>query len=141
MSKSSQIELATKVKAIRAVLTAGMQRPIIVQQRESQADRKVIGPCWVSRVMFPAPLEHTICELVHEVIQLLGEGSGEYTMPALEPVYAEWTGFRAHVSAKEAEPPIPEVEKYACLMNEVINPLTILYIYGGGHSYAISSPT
>lgn len=136
MSQSSQIRLASEVKAIRAALTAGMLRTITVQQRESQADRKVTGPCWVSRVVLPAPLENTICELVREVIQLLGEGSEEYTMPALEPVYAEWTGFRAHVSAKEPEPPVPEAEKYKCLMKEVTNSLTILYIYGGGHSYA-----
>lgn len=136
MSEKSKRKLALEVEGIRAVLTAGMPLPITVQQQLSQGDRKGAGPCWVSRVTFPAPHENSLCELVRGAIEELGEGGEEYTMPALEPVHAQWTGFRANVSAKEPEPSISETDKYKCMMKEVTSPVTILYMYGGGHTYA-----
>ena len=134
MSDFSEAQLAADIDFIRAALTATTSDPIITQQIASQRGPKFLGRCWVSRVTFPAPTEASVSSLLAAVIEHLGDGGEAYTMPLLEPVEAHWTGFRSGVSAREPEPPIPEVDKYAGLMKEVTSPITILYAYGGGHT-------
>ena len=133
MHNISKSELAAAVKRARGMMTATMSGPVTKRQRETSADREAKGPSWVSRVVFPAPPEDSIRQIICDAISVLGVGDEKYITPAVENVQAQWTGFRAGVPKVEPEPLISEPEKFDCLMREVSKPLTILYAYGGAH--------
>ncbi len=133
MTTISKSELAVAVKRARDMMLSGMSGPVTKRQRETAADREAKGPSWVSRVTFPAPPEDDVRQLICDAVSALGVGDEKYTIPVIENVQAQWTGFRAHVPRMEPEPLISEVEKFDCLMREVSCPITILYAYGGAH--------
>lgn len=88
----------------------------------------------MSKVTIPGPEEDDIRQALFKVIEALkepGEAPGGFTEPALLPVEAEWTGYRANATEDSAEPSISEAEKYSEMMKEVSSPTTVLYIHGG----------
>ena len=137
MQYTSKTYLAARVKQARAAVTTRLSTAVATSQRETTSDREAKGPSWVSRVTFSPPQEHDVLQVIADAIETLGTGDEKYVCPTLEPVHAQWTGFRAGVSKQEPEPKVTEEEKYHYVMKEVENPITVLYAYGGLHQYAL----
>lgn len=122
------------VKIIR-VLTGGPPQTISRMQKLSMRDPGVKGKMWVSRVEFPIPeeVEGGVRDVTLRSIKELGDGSEKYWEPSLEPLEAEWTGYRKDAKSDEAEPSIAESAKYDNLMKEVTSDVVVLYFHGGAH--------
>ena len=135
MAKPSRTELAALVKKSRTLLAQGLATPVLLRQQQTTGDRPAKGRVWVSRVTFPAPVEDDVRQIVLDAIEELVPSSKDkvYPQPTLANVQAQWTGFRSGVTLKEPEPAISEEEKFSNMMREVHNPITIIYMYGGGH--------
>lgn len=133
MASISKSDFAAAVKRARDMMAAGMSGPVTKRQRETTADREAKGPSWVSRVILPAPPEDDVRQIICDAVSALGVGDEKYTIPTIEHVHAQWTGFRAGVPKMEPESLASEAEKFDCLMREVSSPITLLYAYGGAH--------
>ena len=134
MASLSREDLSTTIETIREFTRVRMlNTPVGTLQRETKGDREAKGPSWVSRVTLTAPAENDACQIVLDAIDNLGTGNELYTLPDLNDVCAQWTGFRAGVGEKEPEPKLSEAEKFICLCKEVRTPTTILYAHGGGN--------
>ncbi len=59
------------------------------------------GPSWVR---LPAPPEDHVRQLIYDAVSALGVGDEKYTIPVIENMQAQWTGFRAHVPRMESGP-------------------------------------
>ncbi|KAL8673515.1 MAG: hypothetical protein Q9168_002072 [Polycauliona sp. 1 TL-2023] len=117
------------IEAIRGFVTARMLgTPVGTLQQETVADRGAKGPCWVSRVVLPAPTERDVLDVILDAIKGLSIGNESYTMPTICDVHAQWTGHRTGVQKDEPEPDISEAEKFGHLQAEVANPVTILLL-------------
>ncbi|KAI4287400.1 MAG: hypothetical protein L6R35_003342 [Caloplaca aegaea] len=127
-------DLSDAIKIIRTFVTARiLGTPVGTLQHETSADREARGPCWVSRVVLPAPVEKDALDIILDAVKGLGVGNERYTTPVVENVRAQWTGYRAGVPNDESEPNISEIEKFHRLQGEVENPITILYLHGGSN--------
>lgn len=133
-STSTKWDLRTEltIKIIREVLN-GEPWSISKQQKGTLKDPGVKGRMWISRVTMPAPTEDDLRQALFKAIDDMNEGDETYTRPTLEPVEAEWTGYRANVAKDAPEPSISEEEKYQNLMKEVTSDVTILYFHGGAY--------
>ncbi|KAK2754863.1 hypothetical protein FQN54_006756 [Arachnomyces sp. PD_36] len=129
-SKKWDLQTDLIVTVLRLILTYPHPPSITAQQEGSLKDPGVKGKMWVSKVEMPAP-EDAVRQLLFTAIQDLKEGGEEYTPPALEPVEAEWNGYRANVSDTEPEPGMSEPEKYENLTKEATTNVTLLYFHGG----------
>jgi acetyl esterase/lipase len=132
---SSKWDLRTAliVNIVRDMLTNSPPSTISKQQNDTLRDPGVKGKMWVSKVTMPAPSGNAIRDLLFEAIDALKQENEEYSKPALVPVEAEWTGYRADVAENAPEPSISEAEKYENLMKEVTNDVTLLYFHGGAY--------
>jgi hypothetical protein len=101
-------------------------------QRRSMKDPGIKGRMWVANVTMPKP-ESDILDALLEVIDHLKEGDETFETPEVLEVTAEWTGYRKGVSKKAPQPQISEQEKYAKMMEEVEEDLTVLYFHGGAY--------
>lgn len=139
MSLLSLPQILAAVNKIRERSAANTSQVSLRQQR-SLRDPGVRGPVWVSRVAFPAPEtgEGDITSLLSDAIQILGCGHEKYTAPSVLEVKAEWTGYRPGALPHESEPNISEKEKYQCLMGDIEDSCTVLYLHGG--SFMCSTP-
>lgn len=130
----SKEDFGTMIEKIRNFTTVRMlNTPVGTLQRETKGDREAKGPSWVSRVTLLAPVENDACQIVLDAIEHLGSGNEQYTLPALDNVCAQWTGFRAGVAENEPEPKFSEADKFIRLTKEVRTPTTVLYAHGGGN--------
>lgn len=126
--------LSDMISTIRGLLTARMlSTPVGTLQNETKADREARGPCWVSRVVLPAPIETDALDIILDAVRSLGNGSERYTVPTIENVHAQWTGYRAGVGKDNPEPSMAESEKFDKLQEEVTSPVNILYLHGGSN--------
>ncbi|KAI4286498.1 MAG: hypothetical protein L6R35_004253 [Caloplaca aegaea] len=132
---SSKWDLRTEliVRIIRSLLDNPVPTPLAKQQRWSLKDPGIKGKMWISKVTLPQPDEDDIRRVLIETIDSLGDGKGRYTVPAIVPVEAEWTGYRANVHHDRPRLDLPESQHYERLMAEVSSPVTILYFHGGAH--------
>ncbi|KAL9636603.1 MAG: hypothetical protein Q9204_002199 [Flavoplaca sp. TL-2023a] len=110
-----------------------LSTPVGTLQRETNSDRQARGPCWVSRVVLPAPVETDVLNIILDAVRSLGNGSERYMVPTIENVHAQWTGYRAGVGNDEPEPIMSESEKFDKLQKEVTSPVNVLYLHGGSH--------
>ena len=134
MENVTQKEFEIMIETMRNLTTAKMlSTPVGTLQRETGGDREAKGPSWVSRVKLPAPPEEDVRQIILDAIRILGTGKEQFTVPAIEPVQAQWTGFRAKVGESEPEPRLSEEEKFHCMSGEVRTSTTILYAHGGGN--------
>lgn len=101
MAIFSRSDLAAAIERARDMMVASMSGPVMKRQHEIAADREAKGPSWVSRVMFPAPRENDVCKVICDAIKALKVGNERYTIPMIENVRAQWTGFRAGVPKME----------------------------------------
>ncbi|KAL8680657.1 MAG: hypothetical protein Q9186_003142 [Xanthomendoza sp. 1 TL-2023] len=133
---SSKWDLRTEitVNIIRTLMDSPQPTPLLKQQTWSLKDPGIKGPMWISKVTLPKPEEQDIHHLLIEAIDRLNEGGeGTYTTPAILPVEAEWTGYRANVRHDRPRLDLSEAQHYERLMREVTSPTTILYFHGGAH--------
>lgn len=108
--------------------------PISVQQKRSMRDPGIKGPMWVSKVTLPAP-EDAVQDAVFKAIEDLKTGGETFDIPGVEPVEAEWTGYRSGVGKSAPQPDISEEEKYRKLQEESQSDMVILYFHGGAYLY------
>ncbi|PKX93487.1 alpha/beta hydrolase [Aspergillus novofumigatus IBT 16806] len=121
------LRTALTVTIIRNVLCNSPPSTISMQQRSTIQDPGVKGRMWGA-----------IRDVLSQAIRAIGTGDEEYLTPALAPVTAEWTGYRASVPHNAPEPSISEADKYKCLMEETTTDVTLLYFHGG--SYYLMDP-
>lgn len=125
------LRTALVVNIIREMLGNSPPSTISKQQEDTLRDPGVKGKMWVSKVTMPAPSEEAVLDLLVNTIDALKRGDESYSRPALLPVEAEWTCYRADVADNAPEPSISEAEKYENIMKEVTNDVTLLYFHGG----------
>lgn len=101
--------------------TRMLNTPVGTLQRETGGDCEAKRPSWVSRVKLAAPPEDDVRQIILDAIRILGTGKEQFTVPGVEPVQAQWTGFRANVGEGEREPKISEEEKFDCMSRDVRN--------------------
>ncbi|KAL8798967.1 MAG: hypothetical protein Q9182_006245 [Xanthomendoza sp. 2 TL-2023] len=132
---SSKWDLRTEitVNLIRSLLDSPQPTPLLKQQTWSLKDPGIKGPMWISKVTLPRPQEQDIRLALMEAIERLNGAEGTYTTPAILPVEAEWTGYRANVRHDRPRLDLSEAQHYQRLMGEVTSPVTILYFHGGAH--------
>lgn len=131
---SSKWDLKTEltINVLREMLCNGPRSTVSQQQKGTLRDPGVKGRMWISRVRVPAPQEDDVRQLLFKVIEELNvTGQETYIQPQPQPVEAEWTGYRSHVSKDAPEPSISEEAKYKNLMEEVTSEATVLYFHGG----------
>lgn len=133
MKSPTRADLASAVHTARETMRASFWQPVLKRQEETTRDREARGPCWVSRLTFPAPLEPDARQLLLAVIEYLGTGTEQFTHPALVDVPVHWVGQRQGVDKNAPEPKYSEIEKFEALNKEIETPLTIMYTYGGAH--------
>lgn len=132
-SSKWDLKQALIVTTLRSIM-AGSTSSITQQQSFSLRDPGVKGEMWVSSVTLPTP-EDDLRQLLFKVIAEMSEdGKESYTKPALEPVEAEWTGYRSGVASDAPAPQgLSEADKYSKMMQEVSSDVTILYFHGGAY--------
>ncbi|KAL8849740.1 MAG: hypothetical protein Q9221_005284 [Calogaya cf. arnoldii] len=134
-STSSKWDLRTEitVNIIRSLLGSPEPTPISKTQRWSLKDPGIKGRMWISKVTLANPEEDDIRSVLLEAIESLKRPDSVYTSPAVMPVEAEWTGYRANVRHDRPRLDLSEAQHYQKLMSEVTSPVTIIYFHGGAH--------
>lgn len=134
-SKYWDLRTELVIAVLRYMLNDAPPVTISRAQELSIRDRIIKGNMWVSKLTIPKPPEDDIRQVLFKAIEglkELGDASGGYQEPDVLPVEAEWTGYRAGVSAQSPEPAISEAEKFTEMMREVTSEVTVLYFHGGG---------
>ena len=129
---SAKWDLKTEliVKTLRALLDSPTPTPISKQQRNSLKDPGIKGKMWISKVTFPAP-DEDVRNILVTAVEEMKSGGEIYTVPAIAPVEAEWTGYRANMDSNRPRLDLSEKQHYDRLMSEVKSDVTILYFHGG----------
>ncbi|KAH8808431.1 acetyl-hydrolase [Xylogone sp. PMI_703] len=108
-----------------------------VQHVSTKGPAKITGRIWIGKVTLPRPEDDGIRQALFKTIDELSNEPGaeqkRFTEPALLPVEAEWTGYRAEAAEDTPQPPISEADQYHEMMKEVSSPTTILYFHGGAY--------
>ncbi|KAL8891828.1 MAG: hypothetical protein Q9215_001153 [Flavoplaca cf. flavocitrina] len=136
LSKTScQWDLRTEItiNLIRSLLDSPNPAPLSKTQRWSMKDPGIKGPMWIAKVTLPRPDEDDVRSVLVDAIESLKGADVVYTAPAILPVEAEWTGYRANVRHDRPRLDLSEDQHYQNLMSEVSSPITILYLHGGVH--------
>lgn len=128
------------------------REPLLKTQKSSFGDPTVKGRKWIAKCVIPATAVSPearqtgsdgeildVRQALARAISELGDGTETYQMPDVKDVEAEWTGSRAGVDKKTAQPDLPEHELYQRLMNDAnrTSDLTILYFHGGAYVYVL----
>ncbi|KAL8947094.1 MAG: hypothetical protein Q9222_006584 [Ikaeria aurantiellina] len=131
----SKWDLRTEItiNIIRSLLTNPNPTSLLKMQRWSLRDPGIKGKMWISKVTLPKPKEEDVRDVLLEAVDSMREDGGIYSIPPLEPVQAEWTGYRANVRHDRPRLDLSEAQHYDKLMAEVTSPVTILYFHGGAH--------
>lgn len=124
-----------KTEVVVAVIRklTSIPKPLAAVQRYLGRDPGIKGPIWISKVTHPAPAESDVLDVIVQAIKDLGDGSEQFTVPAIVPVEAEWTGSRRGVSKNAPRLDLPEPEQYKHLIEENPADTTILYFHGGAY--------
>lgn len=141
---SKYVDLRTEltVSVLRSFLTPSKPVSISATQRLANRDPGIKGRIWVAKYTAPIPPESSIRDVVIRTVEAMRlpnmDGSRppplkDFNWPQLEPVEAEWTGYRAGATSQSRLPPITELEKYVEMMKEVKGPATVLYFHGGAY--------
>jgi hypothetical protein len=139
-SKHWDLRTELIINVLRSFIVDSPPEPIDKLQKLSMRDPGVKGKIWISRATMAVPQEDDVRQALFKAIWETGEpgqGRGVYQEPALAPVTAEWTGYRAGATKQSVELSISEEQKYKEMMREVSAPTTVLYFHGG--AYYLSS--
>lgn len=135
-SKHWDLRTELTINVLRSFIVDSPPAPVSKVQKMSLKDPGIKGRMWISKVTMPKPEEDDIRQAVFKAIEGLkepGEAAGGYKEPALLPVEAEWTGYRAGATKQSVELKISESQKYTEMMREVSSPTTVLYFHGGAY--------
>ena len=120
------------VRFVRSLLAKDSPASVSVQQAGSLRDPGVQGPVWVSKVTLPAPGERDVLDRLVAAIEDAKSPGAVYDVPAIEPVQAEWTGFRKGADARTKPlADLSDAQVYSKMMEEATSETTILYMHGG----------
>ena len=98
-----------------------------------------MGQMWVSKVTVPASNERDVLNQLLGAVDFLKERGAVYDMPSIEPVGAEWTGFRKDANEKTKHMAhLSEAELYNRMMLDTTSDVTVLYIHGGALMMMVS---
>ncbi|KAL9106810.1 MAG: hypothetical protein Q9227_008232 [Pyrenula ochraceoflavens] len=150
LSRNASVqEFLTELTVVAARPVLGKPAPLLQSQRQFNREFGIWGPRWIAKYTIPKPTEpngtdaenvtaagkgkvYKIQEALGAAIAALGDGNDEYTMPDIQDVYVEWTGYRPGVSTWAQRPNLPEQEQYKKLMGEIdADSPTILFFHGG----------
>lgn len=136
-SKHWDLRTEITVNVLRSFVD-GSSKPSSISKTQQMVNKDpgVKGRIWVATADLKRPAEDDVRKALCEAIEQMKEPSalpGGYTIPDLQDVEAEWTGYRAGATDSSAPPKIPEAEKYKEMMREVSSPVTILYFHGGAY--------
>ena len=115
-------------------------RTMTTSQRASMRHLPTKGRIWIGKYTAPAPVDSSgLKTALARAITAQNHTdlpTPNVTIPDVNPVYAEWTGYRA---AADGKTPLPTnlsgKQVYDAMMKEVKCPTTTLYLHGGGYSY------
>ncbi|KAI0407200.1 alpha/beta hydrolase fold-domain-containing protein [Xylaria palmicola] len=130
------LETDLTLTILRATLGSSKPRAVAETQAMTLLDPGVKGRIWISKAVAVVPPERAIQEALMGVIRALSDPEAleaGLPTPDLVPVEAEWTGYRAGVTADAPLPAVPEAQKYGEMMKECQNATTILYFHGGAY--------
>ncbi|KAH7027874.1 alpha/beta hydrolase fold-domain-containing protein [Microdochium trichocladiopsis] len=139
LSESSQyldVRSDVLLSVMRSILTRSTPRPIGKVQAMTLKDPGIKGRIWISKVVADVPPENDVRDALMGAVEAMKEprSSGEALRePAIEPVEAEWTGYRAGAGPDDPLPMISETEKYHEMMKECKRKSTVLYFHGGAY--------
>jgi len=140
-AKYLDLRTALTVAVLRSFLTPAKPLSITSTQRFLGRDPGIKGRIWVSKYAAPAPEGSALPDVLGKVIEGLQRslavgdavGAAELRLPAVVPVEAEWTGYRAGVAEDAELPPVSEEDKYHEMMKECKSRVTVLYFHGGAY--------
>ena len=126
------------VSVLRSFLEPRPNKPrsISATQKLTLRDPGPKGKIWVSTYATPPPPETSIRDELLHVVERMRDPAvpgTQFKIPELEPVEAEWTGYRAAAGPEDPLPTISEKEKYEAMMEECSQPTTVLYLHGGAY--------
>lgn len=136
--ESSKWDLKTAmiITTIRGILSRSTSS-ITRQQSLSMRDPGKKGPMWIAPTTLPvAANDNSILDVFFGATDDLKSSPDEiYTEAAIQPVEAEWTGYRPNVS--DSAPPPPDDQTPTQLYNSILadthSDAVILYFHGGAH--------
>lgn len=134
---SSKQTLVTEVAVtvLRSILS--VKKPLSQVQRFGLRDPGIKGPKWIAKASIPIPdadESQELLDLLTGQIRELGTGDETYTLPTVDQVTGEWTGYRKGAASHTNRPDLPsEADHYKALEAETTSPLTILYFHGGAY--------
>jgi acetyl esterase/lipase len=135
-SNKWDLRTALTISVIRSFILDTPPSAISKTQKMTLKDPGVKGRMWISRVTLPTPEEDDVRQVLFSAIEALkepGEAPGGYKQPSMEPVEAEWTGYRSGATKSSTELRASEGEKYKELLKEATSPTTVLYFHGGAY--------
>ena len=124
------------VTVLREIIQSSTPLPISQAQKLTLRDPGVQGKIWVSRYASPLPPENDVLDALFSAIESLRDSAASYTeprRPSIQPVEAEWTGYRAVATENSRLPPVSERERFDEMQKEVTAPTTVLYLHGGAY--------
>jgi hypothetical protein len=136
MDSKTLHSLYAKLRSKRRVV---YHTPISKQQSFFPADAPAEGNVWVSRLTIAGNGEAGVAAAVKEAIELTGDGTEIFTMPACEDITAEWVSCRPGGKKEDPEPKVPENWKYFSMLKDLKSDVVMLYAHGGHSVYVHSS--
>lgn len=135
-AKYLDLRTAVTVSLLRSLIAPS--RPISISKTQSITlrDPGIKGRIWVSKYAAPEPPELGVRDALLAAVHRMSRPADPPPLartPDIVPVEAEWTGYRAAAQRESTLPEISEKEKYAELMKECKNPVTVLYFHGGAY--------
>ncbi|KAI1078042.1 alpha/beta hydrolase fold-domain-containing protein [Whalleya microplaca] len=123
------------ISVMRSMLRHAKPQSILTAQAMTLHDPGVKGRIWVSKVVTENPPERGVLDALMAAIDATKDPKEEAPLvePAIVPVEAEWTGYRAAATPKSTLPEILEERKYRELMKECTSSTTVLYFHGGAY--------
>ncbi|KXJ86296.1 acetyl-hydrolase-like protein [Microdochium bolleyi] len=135
-SKYLDVRSDAILSVLRSMLTRSTPRPIGKVQAMTLKDPGIKGRIWVSKVAADVPPETDVRDALMAAVEAMKDprSAGEpLRSPSLDPVEAEWTGYRAAAGPDDQLPMISETEKYHEMMRECKRKSTVLYFHGGAY--------
>ena len=132
MEYTSISDIQTKTNQLRTYILDLATKLSISQQQEITAkDAAVKGPIWVSTFETAPPKEDPVTNALMDVIDAANPNAKLCERPTSELIQLQWNGFRKDAVAETPEPSITETQKYERLLQDVTQPVVILFVYGG----------
>ncbi|KAK3995831.1 alpha/beta hydrolase fold-domain-containing protein [Cladorrhinum sp. PSN332] len=142
--QSKYLDLRTEmvVNLLRAFINPSTPKSISSTQKMLNKWPPIKGKIWVANYTLPFSLPPTDTEsiqtLVSQVIDELSPTGKSlrhaYTMPSVDSISAEWTGYRHGATTSSPLPSdLSQRALYEEMMKDVTSPITVLYFHGGAY--------